>query len=98
MKYVAQPRVGDSCLSQETLRPNELRYMHWQCKQIAKSVAAYKAAPRQHDEHCYTRRYFLFMCEHLCEGYFWRGRGLPVPQDAKHDKIRYPLKDIRRGK
>jgi hypothetical protein len=46
--------------------------MHWQAKQIAESVAAYKAAPKQHDEHCYTRRHFLFMREHYLEKQFWK--------------------------
>jgi hypothetical protein len=49
--------------------------MHWQCEQVAKSVAAYKAAPKQHDEHCYTRRYFLFMREHGLEKQFWKEYG-----------------------
>jgi hypothetical protein len=91
MKYVPEP-AGYYGQHGCQLRKTEIKYMHWQAKQIAKSVAAYKAAPKQHDEHCYTRRHFLFMRELMCEGYFWRERGLPSPPVVRHDNIRYPMK------
>lgn len=53
MKYPKHPPEWESGLK---LRDDELKYMHWQVKQIAKSVWTYKNTPQQHDEHMFAWR------------------------------------------